>query len=77
MATIIISSYEIAKLFGLQYIGQLDNDTYEYYFHEQRLYVAYGWGYDEAVDEQEAHEMMGDRVLRAIGKMAAEGVVEV
>lgn len=83
MATIKISSYEIARMFGLVYLGENDeyedpvDCSYEYTFHGQYCCVQYGMGDDEAVDEQEAHETMGDRVLAAIGKMAAEGVVEI
>lgn len=75
MAKFTLGSFEIAEKLGLKYLGEkelIDDEpfyTYEYSINGQEFYVAYGWGDDDALSEEEAHEEAGKRVMAALGKL--------
>lgn len=79
MTHISISNFEIAKLFGLKYIGECEyvdkwgdaGYAYDFSFHNKAIRVNSGYGDDEAVDEQEAKEEAAKQVLILIGNVVA------
>jgi hypothetical protein len=69
-----IKSYEIARLFGLEYEGiggEYLDYAYLFSFNGKEIVVREGFGGDEAVDEDEAKEEAAKRVLFGIGKRIA------
>lgn len=75
MAKVEISKWEIAKMFGLEYLGVVPADkgeyrdmrhTYKYDFHGKEMSVK-GWIYEP----DSTHEKAAEIVLLAIGKVTA------
>lgn len=70
-----IKSWEVAKLFGMEYCGLYDGEhddckySFTFQIGEQVFSVPYGMGDDDAVDEDEAKEEAAKRVLLAVGKL--------
>jgi len=71
-----LHNFDIAVLFGLEYIGERGDGgyvqySYKFSFHGKPFSVMHGCGDDEAVDEDEAKEEAAKRVLYAIGSVVS------
>lgn len=75
MATVEISNWKVAKMFGLEYLGEADikdehgdmRHMYYYDFHGKDVDIE-GWQFE---CEEDAHEEAAKVVLTAIGKAGA------
>ena len=68
MAKVEISKWEIAKMFGLTFIGEEEANSveegygwqYSFKINSQEIVVQHGMGDDEAYDDEEAKEIAAD-----------------